>query len=408
MYLPPNKQLGILALFLYIFTLLLSAAQASNELSINSFQMPNEKAILYIPSSPQLNWSLPINGRISQNQNSKNIKRLDASINLSDSDNVISHAINNLLDTAVENNQTAKLANNAVMHYRKPAQIIFAEGKDAGNYLIPYRGFGPSKEASDIILGEKLKLKSKASAELAKQKIIDETHIKIASSMMQIAMGVGMKDDLSGEQITSSGVNSLKELVGQQEAEKTLQMFSTLSKEINIPDAVFAQRAWDVTKRQDKLKTVLQTAIENDPVIHEIVKRLHKYNQKSKFSQVSANVIQTTLGAASLTPSFIGPAAKLALLSYIMATGGPEQCKLLKQLYLDKRFESRWKALNEESHLALENYQIAVLTKNPVLLACSEAIISEISDSLTAKEVLGTLVMPDKQKIAKNEQSTLN
>ena len=72
-----------------------------------------------------------------------------------------------------------------------------------------------------------------------------------------------------------------------------------------------------------------------------------------------------------------------------MATGGPEQAKLLKELYLDKRFESRWKVLNEEAHLAVENYQVAILTHNPVLLAYSESVVSQMTSSETVNQVFG-------------------
>jgi hypothetical protein len=78
-----------------------------------------------------------------------------------------------------------------------------------------------------------------------------------------------------------------------------------------------------------------------------------------------------------------------------MATGGPEQCKLLKELYLDKRFESRWKVLNEEAHLAVDNYQVAVLTRNPVLLACAESVVCQMSSPDTVTRVFGTRIVSD-------------
>jgi hypothetical protein len=120
---------------------------------------------------------------------------------------------------------------------------------------------------------------------------------------------------------------------------------------------------------------------------------VHKYNHKSKFAMVTSHIVETTLGAASLTPTFVGPAAKVALLSFVMATGGPESCKLTKELYLDKRLESRWKVVNEEAHLALDNYHIAVLTKNPVLLAFSESLVGEMSGVDTVPAILGTSVL---------------
>lgn len=330
--------------------------------------------------------------------------RLDGSINLADTENAVGRRIDELLDAALDRDEKTKVLDKAVSHYRKTSQKVIAETKDAVDYMIPYRGFGPSSEAGDIILDEKVKLKSRASAEFARQKHIDETHVKVVASMMQLAMGLGMPDQARGFEISSSGLSSLKQLVGDEEAERTMQMLSAWSKELSIPESVYTQGPWDVHAKQEKLKGVMCEALDADPVVHEITKRLHKYNHRSKFARASAHVVETTLGAASLTPTFVGPAAKAALVAFIMATGGPEQCKLLKELYLDKRFESRWKVINEEAHLALENYQVAALTRNPVLLACSEALLGQMTDPQKAEEVLGVSVLP-KQAVAESAGS---
>jgi hypothetical protein len=287
----------------------------------------------------------------------------------------------------------------AVAHYRTTKQKVIAEAKDTADYVIPFRGFGPSSEAGDVILDEQVKLKSRASAEYARQRHIDDLHVKVVSNMMQIAMGLGMTDRAKSAETVGQGYDALKGLVGEEETERTLELLNTWMTEMNVPESVYAQGVWDVTTRQEKFKTILSAALEDDPVLHEITKRLHKYNKKSKLARATAHVVPAVLGTAALTPSFVGPAAKAALVAFVMATGGPEQCKLLKELYLDKRFESRWKALNEEAHLALENYHIAILTRNPVLLACSESLIDSMAGDDTVQKVFGTSVLP-KQAVA--------
>ncbi|HEY9868156.1 MAG TPA: hypothetical protein V6D08_03030 [Candidatus Obscuribacterales bacterium] len=357
-----------------------------------------------IGSSLSLLWSLPIDGPLSVVNSalrtahrairpSKPIpEKLTGGISLSDEDK-FSQRLDQLLDAALDRNEQSKVLDKAVAHYRTTTQKVIAETKDAADYLVPYRGFGPSSEAGDIILGEKLKIKSRASAEYARQKLIDETHLKVVTNMMQLAMGMGMSDRTRGDGIVVSALGALKELAGEEEAQKTFQMLSSWSKDLSVPESVYKQDVWDVHQKQDKLKYVMETSLDNDPVIHEITKRIHKYNHRSKFARVSAHVVQTTLGVASLTPSFIGPAAKLALLSFVMATGGPESCKLLKELYLDKRFESRWKVINEEAHMALENYQIALLTRNPVLLACTESLVGQMTGPEHIHPVFGTRLL---------------
>ncbi len=374
---------------------------------VDNFQMPmaDPLPLMVTELASSSDWSLPLEERLGTDSTKPvsakaNLpKRFDASINLSDGHNAISSRIDELLDSALDRDPQTQVFNKSVAHYRTKTQRVVAEAKDTADYLIPYRGFGPSSEAGDIILDEKVKLKSRASAEYARQRHVDDVHVKLVSNMMQVAMGLGMADKTRSTEAVGQGHAALKELVGEQEAQHTLEMLNTWMRDLNVPESVYEQGAWDVTTRQEKFKIVMQNALEDDPVLHEITKRLHKYNHRSKFARTSAHVVQTTLGAAALTPTFVGPAAKAALVAFVMATGGPEQCKLLKELYLDKRFESRWKALNEETHLALENYHIAILTRNPVLLACSEALIDSMAGEDTVEKVFGHSVMP-KQTVA--------
>jgi hypothetical protein len=287
-------------------------------------------------------------------------------------------------------------------------QRLVAETKDATDYMIPYRGFGPSIEAGNLILDENVKAKSRASAEYLRQKHVDENHVKVVSSMMQLAMGLGMADRVRGKEITASGLRSLEGLVGTEEAERTLNLMSDWGETLEIPEAVYAQGIWDISQKQEKFSYVMENSLEADAVVHQIKKRLHKYNKRSKIARVGSQVVQSTLGAASMAPNFIGPAAKTALLAFVMATGGPERYKLLKELYLDKRFESRWKVLNEEAHMALESYQVAVLTRNPVLLACSESVVGEMVGPEYVNGVFETSVIwPEvgpKEKAVSNTQ----
>ncbi|HEY9786710.1 MAG TPA: hypothetical protein V6D17_15010 [Candidatus Obscuribacterales bacterium] len=364
------------------------------------------------PSILESRFSVPIDGPLSLNNKTRISVRkkraqlvrpvqqqeeLKGCISFSDPYDSMSNQMDRLLEAALDRDAKTKTLDMAVAHYRKKTQIVIAETKDAIDYMIPYRGFGPSSEAGDVILGEKLKLKSRASAEYARQKHIDETHLKVTTSMFQVAMGLGMPDRQRGDEITQSGMNSLKELVGEEEAQATFQMLSRLAKDTVIPEHIYAQKIWDVAQKQDKHKHIVEASLEEDPIVREIKRRINKYNHKSKFSMVTSHVVQTTLGVASLTPSFVGPAAKLALLTYVMATGGPESCKLLKELYLDKRFESRCKVINEEAHMALDNYQLALLTRNPVLLACSESVLGQMIGETALKEVMGTALLAEKK-----------
>ncbi len=367
-------------------------------------------------SEGDVRWSLPIYGQLSKattlirtakrailNEGAEApMPQLEIGISLADQHTKISQRIDNLLDVALANDDKSSSLNKAVYHYNKPLQKAFAEVKDGTDYLVPYRGFGPSAEAGNVILGEKVKVHSRASAEYAKQKHVDAKHLEVVSNISQIAMGLGMSDKLRGDAIVASGKNALANLVGPEETEKTIAMLKSWAKDLDVPEKVYAQGPWDVQSRQEKLKTVVSTSLDNDPVVTEIKRRLHKYNQKSKFSMVTSQVVQTTLGVAAMTPSFIGPAAKVALLSFVMATGGPESCKLMKELYLDKRFESRCQVTTEEAHLAVENYHVAMLTHNPVLLAFSESMIADMAGRASVTKVLGAEILAYAPEVAQD------
>lgn len=406
-----------LSAFVLLTTVILAVRPASAQTAattVDNFKMPMEDRMSVAGANEySASWALPIADRLHSEEDEEDEpqarkvpRRFDASVSATDAQNLVASRIDQLLESALEHDPQSKVFDKAVAHYRKKTQVAIAETKDTIDYLIPYRGFGPSSEAGDVILDEQVKLKSRASAEYARQRHIDDTHVKVVSNMMQIAMGLGNTDKAKGAESVSEGYASLKELVGQEEADRTLEMLNSWMRELDVPASVFSQSAWDVNERREKMQTVMATALEQDAVLHEIKKRLHKYNKRSKFARASAHIVQTVLGAASLTPTFVGPAAKTALVAFVMATGGPESCKLLKELYLDKRFESRWKVLNEEAHMALENYHIAMLTKNPVLLACSESLIDQMAGEDTVKAVFGTAVLP-KQALAAKESTSL-
>ncbi|MBX3134884.1 hypothetical protein KF707_01520 [Candidatus Obscuribacterales bacterium] len=350
-------------------------------------------------------WSLPISGplvfSLKRQQLAQKSKELSGSISFEDPYESASQHIEGLLECALARDSRSESLEKAVTHYRKKTQIVIAESKDAINHVVPFRGFGPSAEAGNIITGEKLEIKSRAAAEYARQKHVDELHVKVVSSMMQISMGLGMTDQERGQTVTASGVEALTQLVGEEEAEKAKAQIASMASQLSVDDEVFKKPTWDVQERQKLHRQIMELSLDDDPVVHQIKKHIHKYNQKSKFAMVSSSVVQTMLGAASMTPTFVGPAAKTALVAFVMATGGPEQCKLLKELYLDKRLESRWKVLNEEAHMAVENYQLAVLTKNPTLLCYSESIVGQMVGGHHVNEVFGTTLLAKKTESPK-------
>jgi hypothetical protein len=73
-----------------------------------------------------------------------------------------------------------------------------------------------------------------------------------------------------------------------------------------------------------------------------------------------------------------------------MSTGGTEDYKLLKELYLDKRLESRWKRLNQEATQSVNAYNNAIMTRNPVLLSLSESFITALGGEEASSRIIGS------------------
>ena len=74
----------------------------------------------------------------------------------------------------------------------------------------------------------------------------------------------------------------------------------------------------------------------------------------------------------------------------------------MKELYLDKRFQSRTNVLNEDIHMALDNYELGMVTHNPALIACAESMIGQLVGTDTVEEVLGQAILPANSQIASN------
>jgi hypothetical protein len=80
-----------------------------------------------------------------------------------------------------------------------------------------------------------------------------------------------------------------------------------------------------------------------------------------------------------MSPTFVAPAAQVAWTTFVMVNGGPEEAKLLKEIYLDRRFESRWKMFNQEAGQAVTSYNTAMMTKNATLATVSQLLLDNMS-----------------------------
>jgi copper chaperone CopZ len=268
-----------------------------------------------------------------------------------------------------------------------------------GNFILDLRGFDWSVEGADVALEEKLTYKSEIAKEFAVRRTRDQRELEAVCAVLQTSMASGMDNAARKEKLLTAGNSKLVELFGEDSTAQLLERLKQLSTDqTNATLDVSGEAAsWTVDEQQEKFKLIVESTIEQDPQIRDILIRLHKFNGRSTFMRVTAKLVYTSLGLASFAPSFIAPVAEVSLLAFMTATGGPEQDKLLREMYLYKCLESRYKTIHEEAHLAVTNAQVAALTGNKPLAICSMELVGRIAGAPAVAKVFPTF---DSQQVA--------
>ncbi len=252
------------------------------------------------------------------------------------------------------------------------------KGKGLLNNILDYRAFGPSTEAADLILGEHKQSSSLDAKAYYKQHEQDEKQIKTAANIMQLAMGLGLHDTPRAKKLTADSLTNLRELVGENRTAEILACLQQQSMRLTQTNSLAGLEILNLNERDEKVKRIVQAAVSSDPVVQEVKDGLHKYNSHSKFVERATGVLQTALNIASFSPTIVAPVAGTSTFVLMMATGGPEQDKLLRELYFSKRLESRLKLMHDKAQLAINNYQMAVLTDNPLLFAVTQSMVRQM------------------------------
>jgi hypothetical protein len=309
----------------------------------------------------------------------ENYKPLEGSATYTDINAFFGNNVNKLTKTALAKNSKYEEAAKAVAHYRTGMQKTIRASKDALNYVIPYRGFSMSIEGARVVLDQDQKVNNLFVAELVKQKYEDEMHSKVMVSMMQIAMGMGLSNPDESQAAVNQGMEGLKKLTSDEEAAATLAAMNEMKDQLNIPEGIFAQHNWDVDASDRIFQKALDTASNDDPLIDHIKTKAKKYIHGTAFN-VAASAIQSSLAAVTLLSGspMISVGAEAASTAFVMATGGPEENKILAELYFGKRIEIRRKRISDEVRLAMANYDKALMTHNGPQLAMSEIVLADL------------------------------
>lgn len=268
-------------------------------------------------------------------------------------------------------------------------QKVAEKGKSVLNFAIDYRAFGPSMEGANVILDGQERSKSLNAGAYYGQRQADEKHLQIVSSIMELGMGLGMRGSARGRKLVEAGFTSLRQLAGDQEANRILSTLKAASGNLSFPADLADQELWSMKQREDKIKLIVQSASSSDPAINDVRKDLFRYSNHSKLARHATAWVQGALGIACFSPTILAPIAETSQFFVTMATGGPEQDKLVKELYLSKRLDSRMKVISEKAHMAVDTYHMALISENPVLLALTESLVRQMSGEEAVGEVFG-------------------
>jgi hypothetical protein len=199
-----------------------------------------------------------------------------------------------------------------------------------------------------------------------------------------------VKDPTESAAGVAKGMEGLESLVGKEQAARTLAQLTEWRDQIKVPDSVYDQPTWDVATYQQIYQDGVKKAESGDPLIANIVQRVKKF-EHGKLYNFSASMVESTLAGMTLTAGMpmVAIGAEALNTAFVMSTGGPEECKILKELYFGRRLEFRRKRIQNELQLALASYEKALMTRNDTLLASSEAVMAQLVGPDALPKIIG-------------------
>ncbi len=316
--------------------------------------------------------------------------KLEGAITVTAPKNLFDQALLGVLQSAKQTPDAKKYAE-AVASFSKHRANVRARASDAVNSVFMFKGITTSTEAGNTILDEKLQLTSVGSAKYAKQKFEDDAELKTVTNLLQMASALGNPSKPGAQGQIEEAKEELTKIAGAQSAERAYSTMKAFAEQASVNSQ---PPNWTVSKTQNKIQAGIQSAALHDPIVDDIKADIHHFNKHSRSALIAHSVLRVTLSVTSLAPNVVGPASQALLFGYVVLTGGSEQSKILKELYMEKRLTDRASLLREEMHLAFHNYELGTLTKNPALTECSKMLVARMTDSKTAENLLTTDDVP--------------
>lgn len=294
-------------------------------------------------------------------------------------------AINGAAIVAMERDAELVDADSKLFKMQGTQQNAKEISKNFIHYLLNYRGVGPSSAGANALMERNLSTSSVLAAELKWEKAVDEKYVSTVNACAELADAMDREDAQEREQAIADARANLEYLVGAAEAAKVVDKFQALR---NVMPKVTPHAGnLGVAAERARIKTLEEAIIKQDPILSETAEKLNKYAVKKR-TEVLTGAIQSALGVAGLAPSLIGPCAQLVKTAFILSTGGSEENKLYKEVFLFKRIEVRARTISQLSNTAVRSYHMACLTNRPFLAAYAQSLMSKMTDKDTVEKIV--------------------
>lgn len=313
--------------------------------------------------------------------------------------------MDHLLVSAMDRNGEVQQLRKSLARCRGGSYRALTRTRDVLMALLPFEGFANSKEAAALILDEKTKPDDQLTCSYQLQRVVDQIQPQIVLSVLEIAMAVGEPDTGESQRMINKGTSSLAQLVGADDAQATVAMLKDWQDQLGN-EKPSPGKGWDIQTYHRNISCASEAAVAQDPLIVKIDNQLLKFRHPGRAKETIAGALESAFEICRwVAPGFGTPAAAaFAKALVVAAAGGPEEDKVLTELYLSKRIESRCESISNQVQMAMTSYQMATLQGNRIFADCSQAIVSTLA---TDDQIIGVIARHITSEQKGKEQSQL-
>jgi hypothetical protein len=295
-------------------------------------------------------------------------------------------AVANAAISAMERDSKLVEVDATLAKMRRKGQKANEVGRNFAHYLLNYRGVGPSSDGANALMERNIKSSNTLTTELIWEKAVDEKYVDTVTTCAELADALDRENTEEQEKALKIVTTKLNNLLGEEASGKLIAKFKALKNVLPLATSGGAGNI-GVGVERERIAALTESVMKNDEIVAEVAQKLSKFTVTDR-TQAITGAAQSVLGVAGLAPSLIGPAAQVLKTILILSTGGSEENKLFKEVFLFKRLEVRTRAIGSLASSAVRSHNMANLAKRPFLKAYSEAMMRQLADEQTVEGLL--------------------